>query len=158
MTLQRLSCLGAFVIFSLYFFAAIASAQETPYSSSGCAQDGVLCGPAIVDQISGNVSIIQQDGYSSRASVEQQAILGGYANAASIQQSGSFNSASISQSGSQNAAAIAQSGNNDSASVGQNGTNLGVQVSQFGNNSTIGVTQFGNGTPGAQPITIRVFK
>jgi hypothetical protein len=124
----------------------------------GCSQVGVTCGTAQVDQIPGNISTIRQSGNSNTASVEQQAILGAYANAASIQQNGTGDNASLTQKGSQNAVGLAQNGNNQTASIGQNGTNLGLQINQYGNGTSIGVTQFGTGSPSAAPVTINTFK
>ena len=124
----------------------------------GCGQAGVTCGPASVDQIPGSIATIQQNGNSNTANVEQQAILGAYANAASIQQNGVGDAAGVTQKGSQNAAGVAQYGSNETAAVEQNGTNLGVQINQYGNGSSIGVTQFGTGAAGAPPITIKQFK
>jgi Curlin associated repeat len=157
MTLQGLSRLGALVGVLFSSIVAPAFGQDLSYQA-GCAQAGVTCGSALVDQIPGNIAMIRQNGASSTANIEQQAILGSYANAASIRQNGDGDNASVSQKGSQNAAGIAQYGSNDTAAVGQNGTDLGVQIKQYGNGSSIGVTQFGTGAAGAPPITIKQFK
>lgn len=113
---------------------------------------------ADVDQIPGNVTIIQQNGNTNTATIEQQAILGAsYANAASIQQNGTGGSASVSQQGQQNAAGILQNGIGDKAAVQQNGSNLGVQINQYSNGLSATVTQFGTGTPNGPPISIKQF-
>jgi curlin associated repeat protein len=157
MMLQGLSRLAALV--GVLFSSGVATAFGQDLSNPvGCAQAGVTCGSALVDQIPGNIATIQQNGNTNTANVEQQAILGAYANAASIQQNGVGDDARVSQKGSQNAAGIAQYGSNETAAVGQNGTNLGVQINQYGNGGSIGVTQFGTGAAGAPPITIKQFK
>lgn len=125
---------------------------------------GQYCSPATN---AGNAMILTQQGQSNTASVEQQAILGAYANSANLSQSGNSNFLGLSQTGGGNAAGITQSGNNNSlslsqpggasASVSQTGNNLGLNITQ-GPNSSIGVTQYGNGTAGAAPYTINTFK
>ena len=98
---------------------------------------------ANVDQISGNVSTIYQNGSANTASVEQQAILGGYANVSSIKQTGDHDSASVTQSGSHDSVSIAQHGYGDTATVQQNGSNLTAQVTQWSSGSSVGITQSG---------------
>ncbi len=120
--------------------------------------DDLITGTANVDQVPGNIAVIQQYGNSNTAGIEQQAILGAtYANEAVIQQHGTGGTASVTQQGQQNAAGIAQYGTNDKASATQNGTNLGVQINQYGIGASIAVTQFGTGTPGVAPLTIKQF-
>lgn len=127
--------------------------------SAAFADDTMTMGPANVDQIPGNISIIQQQNNGNTASIEQRAIMGAaYANEAVIQQYGTGGSASVTQQqGQQNAAGIAQYGASEKASVTQNGSNLGVQIMQYSNGASIAVTQFGPGAPGAAPITIKQF-
>ena len=85
--------------------------------SAAFADDTMTMGPANVDQIPGNIAIIQQQNNRNTASIEQQAILGAaYANEAVIKQYGIGGSASVTQTqGQQNAAGIAQYGNNEKA-------------------------------------------
>jgi hypothetical protein len=126
--------------------------------SAAAADDTMTTGPANVDQIPGNIAVIQQQGNGNTANIEQQAILGAaYANEAVIQQYGIGGSAGVLQQGQQNAAGIAQYGTGDKASTTQNGTNLGVQIIQYSNGASIAVTQFGTGAPGAAPVTIKQF-
>src|SRR5208337_688589 len=128
--------------------ANLAVADETS-AILGCGQSGAPCGSANVP-ISGNMSTIHQSGSFNSASVEQQAILGAYANVTSIQQNGVHDSATVTQTGSQNGVVgIAQNGSHETATVGQNGANLSVQINQSGTGSSIGVTQYGTGMPGA---------
>jgi hypothetical protein len=127
--------------------------------SAAFADDTTTTGPANVDQIPGNIAVIQQQNNGNTASIEQQAILGAtYANEAVIQQYGTGGIASVTQQqGQQNAAGIAQYGIGDKASATQNGTNLGVQITQYSNGASIAVTQFGAGAPGAAPVTIKQY-
>ena len=127
--------------------------------SAAFADDTMTMGSANVDQIPGNIAVIQQQNNRNTASIEQQAILGAaYANEAVIKQYGIGGSASVTQTqGQQNAAGIAQYGNNEKASVTQNGTNLGVQINQYTNGASIAVTQSGTSAPGAAPVTIKQF-
>ena len=106
---------------------------------------------ANVDQINGNVSTIYQKGSANTASVEQQAILGGYANVSKIVQTGDHDTANVTQSGSNDKVSIAQHGANDTATVVQDGNGLAAHVVQWGNGSvnvtqsggTVGITQSG---------------
>ncbi len=127
-------------------------------SGAASAQDIVLKGSANVDQIPGNIAIIQQQSGNNNASIEQKAILGAtFANEAIIAQSGAGDSASVKQRGQDNAAQIAQTSNNETATVKQYGWNLGVQIIQSVPGSTVTVTQYGTSTPGAPPITVKQF-
>ena len=111
--------------------------------SAAFADDTPTLGSANVDQIPGNIAVIQQQNNRNTASVEQQTILGAaYANVAVIQRYGLGGSASVTQQGQQNAAGIAQYGNGEKATVTQNG---------------ITVIQSGTSAPGAPPITIKQF-
>jgi len=133
------SLLAASVAAALLTSASLATADELS-AIMGCGQGGATCGSAV--QTSGNVSTIQQNGSSNAASVEQRAILGGYANISSIKQNGDNDSASVTQSGSNNSVSITQHGDNDNATVKQNGSNLTAQVIQWGN-ASVGITQSG---------------
>ena len=104
---------------------------------------------ASVDQITGNVSAIYQSGTANTARLEQQAILGGYANISSIQQTGDHDSATVSQSGSHDSVSILQHGDHDTATVSQNGSNPTAQVTQWGNYGSVGITQSGGSSTSA---------
>lgn len=111
----------------------------------GCARAGPACNLATAVPGPGNVSVIQQNGSFGSASVEQQAILGAYANVTVVQQDGLSDSANVTQTGSQNGTSVAQHGDNETATVQQNGTNLNIQINQYGNGGVVGVTQTGSG-------------
>ena len=154
---RGLAAAGALLLSSHFVFADEMSTILGP-----CA--GEFCTAASTP---GNSMVLTQKGQSNSASVEQQAILGAYANSATILQSGSGNIFGLTQTGGQNAAGISQSGSNNSAtlsqpggasaSISQSGNNLGVSVTQ-GQNTTIGVAQFGTGAAGAPPVSIVTVK
>jgi hypothetical protein len=100
---------------------------------------------ANVDQITGNISGIYQNGSANTAGVEQQAILGGFANVSKIVQTGDHDSATVTQSGSNNSVSITQNNDNETAIVKQNGNNLTAQVSQWGTGTAV-ITQFSIGS------------
>ena len=138
MVLQGLS-LGALVAVLSAFPAAAAFGQDT--YSAVCAQAGATCGAGRP----GSFATITQNGSFNAASVEQQAILGAYANVTSLQQSGSSNKASVSQTGAHDAIGIVQDGADLKATVTQYGSNDAALVSQSGHGASVTVTQFGSG-------------
>lgn len=117
-------------------------------------------GPADIEQIVGNVSVILQTGQGNTASVEQSAVAHGYhgldlPNRASIIQDGTDHRAEVRQNGSDNEAAISQFGTANRAEIGQFGTHLGAAVEQMGNNRSVEINQYGQGS--GRPVTVRQY-